>query len=76
MSKKRSTKRSKSTQEKTSIPVQEVAVVKCPKCGSIEREPYHTTKTLRFGKKVVTWRRTQCRDCGQRRIDKSIVDEA
>ena len=46
----------------------------CPRCGSVEREPYNHTVTKTLGKKTYTWRRTRCTACNQGRIDKSVRD--
>lgn len=51
----------------------------CPMCESTEREPYHNTVEHEFAGEHpvfgpythVVFRRTECKNCGQHRIDKA-----
>lgn len=50
----------------------------CPKCGSSDRVAYYATRQKEINSKLpdgrvfdrVTWRRTQCKNCGQYRDDR------
>jgi hypothetical protein len=46
---------------------------RCLKCSSSERSPYgQKTEKVINGKRII-WRRCQCLQCGQWRIDKEII---
>ena len=59
----------------------DVSEPKCPKCGSDRRQKYHTVRTLlnirirgvHYGQ--VKFRRTQCLDCGQCRVERVLYQE-
>jgi len=65
---------------RTPPPVNPVEPSRCLGCGSTERTPYHHTVThdhpgeTADGRKYqrVLWRRTECTQCGQTRIDKTL----
>lgn len=58
--------------------VVEASVTSCPVCGSIRRSEYHGTVTHEISGITeegaefthVIWKRCECLDCGQHRIDK------
>lgn len=68
---------SEETKPKSKPPEVDVEVSSCPRCQSTSRIGYHSTKarkitgTTKTGKpyKLVVWKRTQCRNCGQNRVD-------
>jgi len=67
--KKKTTK--KAPVKKEPIPIETMVKSTCPKCGSTEREGYHTYKEIRLNpNRKVCWRRTACRKCGQKRVDR------
>lgn len=68
--------------KRTPTPEVQVAASVCPSCGSTERIGYHGTKAralsgvLEDGRRyqVVIWKRTQCRNCEQPRVDVFHLD--
>lgn len=61
-------------------PVNQVAASRCPKCGSTERTGYEHVSEMEFGGKDpegneythVVRKSTNCKACGQRRIDRIL----
>lgn len=62
-------------------PISTVETSRCEKCGSTERTPYRSTKERQIhGRDHVTglpythvvWRRTQCLNCKQMRVDRTF----
>ena len=75
---KKATKKPKRAYTKGGVPqAKEVAktvqvLTTCPKCKSTSREGYSAIKTMDLNGNKVSWKRTKCKDCGQRRMDKTI----
>lgn len=58
----------------------DVTPSRCPKCQSSRRGAYRKTYERRFGAGTnpagMIYRRTQCLDCGQQRIDREPIFDA
>jgi hypothetical protein len=49
--------------------------VKCIRCGSTSRMPYHRIRKMEHnhdGYTHVVWRYTSCRKCGQSRVERTM----
>lgn len=63
--------------------IADTVATQCPKCGSTRRTPYKGTAKRREAPGVyrgtpytaIVYRRTQCEDCGQHRIDREFLFE-
>jgi len=53
------------------LPRVEGELTNCPKCKSTDRTRYHKTRApLVWNGGTTTWNRTQCKKCGQYRVDR------
>ena len=59
-------------------------LTRCKGCGSTDREPYTGVREMNHegvdddgnAFNVITWKRTQCSNCGQNRVDQTFENRA